>query len=213
MGQIINRAKEQIVFGLQAGAQIPEGIMDAQIIRALNELYRKSEMVKATMTGIDEVIGTKEYTLPTLSVGNFCRLHSLCRVTYSGSDIDSSVELPPETYTQGLIVPADGSTPYEAITLLSASSRDYVGGLLPYAISGYDSDSHIPMAHEEDSMIAVASKAMQYLTEETGKPWSNPQKALNESNTFNAAVSRIRNKVLRDGTARGLAMKSTQSFT
>lgn len=215
MGQVIDRAKERIVLGIRAGGQMPMAMIEVHIIRALNEMYMRTEMVKTAMEGIDEVTGTKEYAMPTLNIGNFVRLSDLCRVTYDGGgEINSSVEIAPEQYTQGLIVPADGITPqYEAVTLLHASGRDYVGGLLPYAIAAYDTDAHIPAMHLEDSIIAVGAKVVALVSAETGKPWSDNAKAIAETAVFNSAVSRMKNKTIRGGTGRNLRMKSTRSFT
>jgi len=213
---VTTKAIARIVTGLKSGGQIAMPIIEAEVAAALDALYEATEMIKLELATIDEVAGTSEYALSLLSgeaTARVCRIDRLYRMTYDSEGAETSrTLLSPLTYDIGLTTDETGTLSgiSEVIALASDSPTTLVGGLLPVAVCAFGVDGFIPTMHFADAEIAVAGKAISMLAKQTGKPWSDTRTALAEANNFDAAVGRIRHKVLRANTSRGLAMKPQQ---
>ena len=210
---ITTKAIARIVTGIRNGGQIAMPVIEVAVASALDALYEATEMVKLELAAIDEVAGMSEYVLSTLegeATGRVCRIAQLYRMAYDSEGAETSrTLLNPLSYEVGLTTDETGTIAgiREVIALATKSPATLAGGLLPVAVCAWSVDDFIPTMHYADAEKAIASKAIQELASQTGKPWSDTRTALAEGSAFDAAVGRIRHKVLRANTSRGLAMK------
>jgi hypothetical protein len=218
MGAIKTLALERVVTGIRNGGQIGLPIIEAAVERALDAVYEATEMIKAELTKISEVVDQQEYALTPPAVassGRLCRIDRLYRISYDAGDTESSRTLiDPALYSVGISVDETAAIASisEVLALNWKPSKAATDSLLPIGVLAFTVDDFIPSMHSSDAHAAITAHAIAELSGNTGKPWADSRKALIEQQNFNAAISRIRYKTLRGNTGRGLAMKCTGSF-
>ena len=213
MSVITNRVVERIVTGMNFGGQIPRPIINELMADALDGLYELTGIVKVELP-IDEVADECQYDLPVMDTGRICRTEALHRITFKDAVEVSRVALDEGSYAIGVKVDATASlgSIQEIINMSTKSSVTQAGGLCLVVVAAFPSDDFIPSMHAADAEIAVASKVMEMLSLNTGKPWSNVNKATTEAGSYARATNRMRIKTARGNTSRDLTMRSSVSF-
>ena len=218
MGAIKTSALNRIVTGIRNGGQIGTPIIESSIERALDSVYEKTELIKAEMTKISEVVDQQEYELTppaTASNGRMCRIDRLYRMTYNDAGTETGRTLIDESlYSVGFSV--DETATIDSISnVLAINWKPSVGAansLMPIGVLAFTVDDFIPPVHSLDAELAITAYVISELSSNSGKPWSDSRTAMVERDNFDSAISRIRHKALRGNTGRSIGIKCPNSF-
>jgi len=218
MSTIRDRVEQRVVLGLKGGGQISLAALDAQIEDALDRVFEMTEMARVELTPIDEVEGENKYVIAPLAVestGRICRLTNLYRAQYNDAlEEVSRTEIAPEGYATGLLTDSVASLASitNTVALYSNSPKTLLNGLIPIAVVAFKLDAYVPPQYTRQAEDAIAAKVMETFSLETGKPWSDKNKASEELKNFNNSVAYIRNRVARAASGRNLTVRPTHTF-
>jgi hypothetical protein len=213
---IADRIKQQIVLGLKNGGRIPMPMITAEIGWAIDQLFEETEMSLVELTPIVEVVDATEYTLATgitAASARIVRMHSLYRNRPTVNDVRTLLN--PQFYRVDNVI-ADTATPTPVLSLILDDlypSSSILDTLVPVVVMGFQSEDYIPQMHLSDAEKALTALVKQTFLSQTSKQWGgSPGQALAEFQTYSAAVSRIKHKVLRGSTGSGLIMRTPTRF-
>ncbi len=217
MGVISTRVQERVLTGLKYGAQIAPAVVTAAIANAFDAVYERSEVARLDLTAIDEVLGTSEYAIPSLSAApagsRIVRILSACRVTYDGATIKSRTYLDDGSFSVDAGIGADGTAPDNStIVLASDSPATATGSLILRAVASFPTEEYIPPVYSRGFEDAVVSLLLYNFSSESGKPWFDPNRAAAEARAFKGALNRIRAKSVQRGTGRSTACRARVPF-
>ncbi len=124
----------------------------------------------------------------------------------------SRIYLNDDDYNLDAAVGDDGDADAQVLTLKAKSPADGTGTLVVRVVASFSDDSYFPASYSRDIELAATARIMEFLCSESGKPWSDANRAVLEERKFRGALNRLRSKSLQRGTGRSTRCRATQSF-
>jgi len=214
-------AKSAAVLGLRGGGQIAGALLDEYLDIAMIRLYSDTDMLRLPVY-ISLVEDQKEYTIPDPDVDDLeLDRHLVClsRVSY-GSPADPLDPQPAEITSRALLsrrtygfnASSASSAVAWALELYSLPGDSVTKGL--ELVQAYTSkkDEYVPYQAQSDARSAVTAFLKHQLFSETGKPWTDPNMAMQELSKYLAHSGNLKIAAERDFTQRDLTAHSAVPF-
>mgnify|MGYP001579124769 CR=1 FL=1 len=215
---IKTHAQSLAVLGLRGGGQMAAALISEYLDTAMIKLYSDSDMLRLPVY-IDQVAGTREYTIPVPTVDDLeDDRHLVCmnRVTYDDPDVPVASEIISRSVvsraTYGINAVASGGSVTWKLELYSDPGDSVLSGLeMVYACTSA-LDDYVPPEGMADARDALTALLKHKLFSETGKPWTDPKMADQEMGKYLSYIGSLRIAAETDFTQRDLTATSAIPF-